>query len=88
MTQVYNKVPPPIRKNASNLFIWGTADKKELDWLCDEHTHRKIPKEAFQDAFDYFTAHDHGFLHIYRNLPADKQLQLYRKGFFEILNIR
>jgi hypothetical protein len=47
-TQVYNKVPLPVRKCASHLVIYETKNKKELDSMFDEAVVGLTKPEWFQ----------------------------------------
>ena len=58
-SQVYNKIPCPIRKTFSHIILMNTKQKRELDTLYDEHilTERKqfesICKYCYKDKFDF-----------------------------------
>lgn len=69
-TQVYNKVPAPIRKCASHCFIYHTKNKKELETVFDELI--LIPKKDYYDLLKYTFQKKHDFLYIDVNKPFDK----------------
>ena len=64
-TQVYNKIPIPIRKCASHLSIYQTKNKKELENIFDELI--TIPKKDFFDILNYTFKKRHDFLYIDTN---------------------
>ena len=61
-TQVYNKIPAPIRKTASQVFIYHTRNKKELDTIFDELI--LIPKKEFYELLKYTFDKRNNFLYI------------------------
>ena len=69
-TQVYNKVPAPIRKCASHVFIYHTKNKKELETVFDELI--LIPKKDYYDLLKYTFQRKHDFLYIDVNKQFDK----------------
>tara|TARA_R100000541_G_scaffold11969_5_gene20238 strand:+ start:1208 stop:1975 length:768 start_codon:yes stop_codon:yes gene_type:complete len=69
-TQVYNKVPAPIRKTASHIFIYHTKNKKELETMFDELV--LIPKKDYYDLLKYTFKKNHDFLYIDVNKQFDK----------------
>jgi len=71
-TQVYNKIPAPIRKNASQIVIYHTKNKKELDNLFEELI--LIPKQEFYEILKYTFQRKHDFLYIDTNKDFDKML--------------
>jgi len=69
-TQVYNKIPAPIRKTASHIFIYHTKNKKELETIFDELV--LIPKKDYYDLLKYTFQKKHDFLYIDVNKQFDK----------------
>jgi len=61
-TQVYNKIPAPIRKTASQVVIYHTKNKKELDTIYDELI--LVPKADFYEILKYCFDKRHHFLYI------------------------
>tara|TARA_R110000823_G_scaffold197614_5_gene328780 strand:- start:253 stop:1089 length:837 start_codon:yes stop_codon:yes gene_type:complete len=61
-TQVYNKIPAPIRKTASQIFIYHTKNKKELETIFDELV--LIPKREYYDLLKYTFQKKNDFLYI------------------------
>jgi len=68
-TQVYNKIPAPIRKTASHISIYSTKNKKELMNLFDEVI--TIPKEDFFNILNYTFKKKHDFLYLDTNKDSD-----------------
>ena len=64
-TQVYNKIPAPIRKTASHIVIYHTKNKKELETIFDELV--LIPKQEFYDILKYTFKKKNDFLYIDTN---------------------
>ena len=64
-TQVYNKIPAPIRKTASHIVIYHTKNKKELETIFDELV--LIPKQDFYDLLKYTYKKKNDFLYIDTN---------------------
>lgn len=64
-TQVYNKIPAPIRKTASHIVIYHTKNKKELETIFDELV--LIPKQEFYDLLKYTFQKKNDFLYIDTN---------------------
>lgn len=64
-TQVYNKIPAPIRKTASHIIIFHTKNKKELDTIFDELI--IIPQKEFYDILKYCFDKKNNFLYIDTN---------------------
>ena len=64
-TQVYNKIPAPIRKTASHIFIYHTKNKRELETIFDELV--LIPKQEFYDLLKYCFKKKNDFLYIDTN---------------------
>ena len=61
-TQVYNKIPAPIRKTASHIIIFHTKNKKELDTIFDELI--LIPQKDFYEILKYCFDKKNHFLYI------------------------
>ena len=61
-TQVYNKIPAPIRKTASHIIIYHTKNKKELDTIFDELI--IIPQKDFYEILKYCFDKRNNFLYI------------------------
>ena len=64
-TQVYNKIPVPIRKNASHIVLYNTKNKKEIDNIFDELI--LIPKNQFYDVMKHTFQKKKDFLYIDTN---------------------
>tara|TARA_R110000824_G_scaffold2946_2_gene13451 strand:+ start:8158 stop:8904 length:747 start_codon:yes stop_codon:yes gene_type:complete len=71
-TQVYNKIPRPIRANADKIVIYHTKNKKELETLFDEVI--VIPKDEFYEVLKYTFDRPHNFLYIDTNKSFDNML--------------
>jgi len=69
-TQVYNKIPAPIRKTASHVFIYHTKNKKELETIFDELI--LIPKKDYYELLKYVFKKKHDFLYIDIDKSFDK----------------
>jgi len=69
-TQVYNKIPAPIRKTASHIIIYHTKNKKELDTIFDELI--IIPQKDFYEILKYCFDKKHHFLYIDVNKSYNK----------------
>lgn len=69
-TQVYNKIPAPIRKTASHIIIYHTKNKKELDTIYDELI--LVPIKDFYEILKYCFDKKHNFLYIDVNKQYDK----------------
>lgn len=69
-SQVYNKIPAPIRKTASHIIIFHTKNKKELDTIFDELI--IIPKEDFYSILKYCFDKKNHFLFIDINKSYEK----------------
>tara|TARA_R110000824_G_scaffold96745_1_gene231439 strand:+ start:167 stop:916 length:750 start_codon:yes stop_codon:yes gene_type:complete len=69
-TQVYNKIPAPIRKTASHIIIFHTRNKKELDTIFDELI--IIPKNDFYEILKYCFDKKNHFLYIDLNKSYEK----------------
>jgi hypothetical protein len=75
-TQVYNKIPAPIRKTASHIIIFHTKNKKELDTIFDELI--IIPQKDFYEILKYCFDKKNHFLYIDTNKSYDK---MFHKNF-------
>ena len=64
-TQVYNKIPAPIRKTASHIIIFHTKNKKELDTIFDELI--IIPQTDFYQILKFCFDKKNNFLFIDTN---------------------
>ena len=69
-TQVYNKIPAPIRKTASQVIIYHTKNKKELDTIYDELI--IIPIKDYYEILKYCFDKKHHFLYIDINKSYNK----------------
>jgi len=78
-TQVYNKIPAPIRKTASHIIIYHTKNKKELDTIFDELI--IIPQKDFYEILKYCFDKKHHFLYIDVNKSYNK---MFHKCFNEL----
>jgi len=78
-TQVYNKIPAPIRKTATQIVIYSTKNKKELDTIYDELI--LIPKEDFYKILQYCFNKPHNFIFIDVNSAHDK---MFHKNFNQL----
>ena len=76
-TQVYNKIPPPIRKNASQIILFNTKNKRELDCLFDEIACNLTRKEWIQLS-NYCFKNKHDFMYIDTNQDANS---MYHRKF-------
>jgi hypothetical protein len=59
-SQVYNKVNLAIRKAATDLVLFSTSNKKELDSVFQDFIN--IPKDAFEEVCRYSFKTKHDFL--------------------------
>ena len=75
-TQVYNKIPAPIRKTASHIFIYHTRNKKELETIFDECI--LIPKDDFYKILKYTFDKKNNFLYLDLNKDIDN---MFHKNF-------
>ena len=69
-TQVYNKIPAPIRKTASHIILYHTRNKKEIETIYDELI--VLPKEDFYEILKYCFDKRHNFIYIDINKSYDK----------------
>tara|TARA_R100000773_G_C4217886_1_gene116353 strand:+ start:86 stop:838 length:753 start_codon:yes stop_codon:yes gene_type:complete len=79
-TQVYNKIPAPIRKSASHIIIYHTKNKKELDNLFDELI--LIPKTEFYEILKYIFQRKHDFMYLDTNKDFDK---MFHRNFNQLV---
>lgn len=75
-TQVYNKIPAPIRKTASHIIIFHTKNKKELDTIFDELI--IIPQKEFYQILQYCFDKKNNFLYIDTNKGYN---EMFHKNF-------
>lgn len=78
-TQVYNKIPAPIRKTASHIFLYHTRNKRELESIFDELI--LIPKEKFYDILKHTFDKRNNFLYIDINKELDN---MFHKNFNQL----
>tara|TARA_R110001632_G_C11345694_1_gene417887 strand:- start:911 stop:1663 length:753 start_codon:yes stop_codon:yes gene_type:complete len=78
-TQVYNKIPAPIRKTASHIYIYHTRNKKELDTIFDELI--LIPKKQFYEILNYVFDKRNNFLYLDINKSVEK---MFHKNFNQL----
>mgnify|MGYP003674892984 CR=1 FL=1 len=69
-TQVYNKIPAPIRKTASHIILYHTRNKKEIETIYDELI--VLPKNDFYEILKYCFDKRHNFIYIDINKSYDK----------------
>ena len=75
-SQVYNKIPAPIRKTASHIIIYHTKNKKELETIYDELI--IVPLKDFYEILKYCFDKKHHFVYIDVDKPYDK---MFHKNF-------
>jgi len=78
-TQIYNKVPITLRKTATQVILYQTKNKKEIDTIFDELI--LIPKEDYYEILKYCFDKKHNFIYIDVNKPHDK---MFHKCFNEL----
>ena len=78
-TQVYNKIPAPIRKTATQVVLYSTKNKTEINTIFDELI--LIPKEDFYSILRYCFDKRHNFIYIDVNKSYDK---MFHKCFNEL----
>ncbi len=78
-TQVYNKIPAPIRKTATQIVIYSTKNKKELDTIFDELI--LIPQKDFYEILKFCFDKKHHFLFIDVNKQFNK---MFHKNFNQL----
>lgn len=69
-SQVYNKIPAPIRKTASQVILYHTRNKKEIMTIFDELV--VISKEDFFQLLNYCFSHKNKFMYIDLNKNHNK----------------
>ena len=74
-TQVYNKLPLELRKNASHVVLFNTTNKKEIKSMSEELAN--VPSETFENILRHCFAEKYSFLYMDVNAPAKDQF--YRK---------
>ena len=78
-TQVYNKIPAPIRKTATQVVLYSTKNKAEIENLFSELI--LIPRKEFYEILKYCFDKKHNFIYIDVNKPHDK---MFHKCFTEL----
>lgn len=78
-TQIYNKVPITLRKTATQVILYSTKNKKEIDTIFDELI--LIPKEDYYEILKYCFDKKHNFIYIDINKSHDK---MFHKCFNEL----
>jgi len=78
-TQIYNKVPITLRKTATQIILYSTKNKREIDIIFDELI--LIPKEDYYEILKYCFDKKHNFIYIDVNKPHDK---MFHKCFNEL----
>ena len=78
-TQVYNKIPITIRKTATQIILYQTKNKKEIETIFDELI--LIPKQDFYQILKYCFNDRYNFIYIDINKPHDK---MFHKCFNEL----
>ena len=71
--------PAPIRKTATQIVIYSTKNKKELDTIFEELI--LIPKEEFFEILRYCFDKSHNFIYIDVNNSHDK---MFHKNFNQL----
>lgn len=69
-TQIYNKIPITLRKTATQVILYSTKNKKEIDTIYDELI--LIPKEDYYEILKYCFNKKHNFIYIDVNKEHDK----------------
>jgi len=69
-SQVYNKIPAPVRKTASHLTVYHTKNKRELDTIFDETI--LIPKTDFYKILNHCFKSKYDFCHMDLNKPFNE----------------
>ena len=78
-TQVYKKIPAPIRKTATQVVLYSTKNKAEIENLFAELI--LIPREDFYEILRYCFDKKHNFIYIDVNKQHDK---MFHKCFNEL----
>ena len=71
-SQTYNKIPPKLRKTASQIVFYKNLHKKELDSIFDEMI--LIPKKEFYDVCQYIYKRKHDFMYLDTSLEPHKMI--------------
>ncbi len=69
-TQVYNKIPAPIRKVATQVVLYSTKNKTEIETIFQELI--LIPRDDFFSILRYCFDKPHNFIYIDVNKSHDK----------------
>tara|TARA_R110000822_G_scaffold95742_1_gene218550 strand:+ start:11019 stop:11792 length:774 start_codon:yes stop_codon:yes gene_type:complete len=75
-SQVYNKLPCPVRKCFSHLFLMNSKQRRELDSLYDEHI--LISKPNFYKVLKHTFKEKRDFLYLDLQAPYD---QMFHRNF-------
>ena len=78
-TQVYNKIPAPIRKTATQVVLYSTKNKTEINTIFDELI--LIPRDDFFSILKFCFDKPHNFIYIDINKPYNK---MFHKCFNEL----
>jgi len=78
-SQVYNKIPAPIRKTATQVVLYSTKNKAEIENIFMELI--LIPRNDFYEILKYCFDKKHNFIYIDVNKPHDK---MFHKCFTEL----
>ena len=78
-TQVYNKIPITVRKVATQIVLYQTKNRAELDTIFQELI--LIPKNDFYQILKYCFSDRYNFIYIDINKPHDK---MFHKCFNEL----
>jgi len=78
-TQIYNKIPITLRKTATQVILYQTKNKKEIDTIYDELV--LIPKDDYYNILKYCFDKKHNFIYIDVNKQHDK---MFHKCFNEL----
>jgi hypothetical protein len=78
-SQIYNKVPISLRKTATQVILYSTKNKKEIDTIFDELI--LIPKDDYYEILKYCFDKKHNFIYIDINKSHDK---MFHKCFNEL----
>tara|TARA_R110000796_G_scaffold169386_1_gene286238 strand:- start:263 stop:712 length:450 start_codon:yes stop_codon:yes gene_type:complete len=69
-TQVYNKIPAPIRKTASHIILYQTKNKKEIETIYDELI--IIDKKDWFNILNYCFDKKNNFIYVIVDKPYNK----------------
>tara|TARA_R110000772_G_scaffold39274_6_gene92387 strand:- start:532 stop:1287 length:756 start_codon:yes stop_codon:yes gene_type:complete len=78
-TQIYNKIPITLRKTATQVILYSTKNKKEIDTIFDELI--LIPKEEYYQILKYCFDKQYNFIFIDINKSHDR---MFHKCFNEL----